>query len=119
MKKDAIIEDLAKHALEDGIGGVKAETLQAIMAQASRKIVIRKRCQRISWGISILAAASLTLLFFFGDVFSAKPPADGLSEVRDALNLLCAVDEINSNLTKLPPEEMLLAWQDAPCATLL
>lgn len=118
MSKDTTIEKLAKHALEDDFD-IPSTTLEAIMARAKREIVVRKWRRRALWSVPLLVAASLVLMLFFQNVFSENPVHDDLSEVRDALNLLCAVDDISSTLTSLPPEEMLIAWQDAPCAALL
>lgn len=115
MKEDAVIEGWAKRALEDG-ADVRAETLQAIMIQATRGAVRRRRRRVVLWGVSALTAASLTFVLFFEGVFFPHPAADGFADIRNALDLLCAVDDISANLTALPPEEMLLAWQDAPFA---
>ena len=118
MKDDEELVNQVKGALEaDAV--VNARTLQALEKAAADAAAARRMRRRAGWGgASVLAAASLTVALFFGKVFHGNS-ADGLGEVRDAIGLLCAVDGLDEEVTTFPPGEMLLAWQDAPCADLL
>ena len=119
MKDDEELVNQVKAALEADVA-VSARTLQALEKAAAHGAVARRMRRRAGWGgASALAAASLTAALFFGNVFRGDSAADGLGEVRDAIGLLCAVDGLDEEVTTFPPGEMLLAWQDAPCADLL
>ena len=117
MNEDEEIKGLVKAAMEAD-AAVGADTLRAIEAYAAQEANARRRRRRL-WlgGASSLAAASVAVVLFFGNV--AYRPADGMADVRNAIGLLCAADGIDEDLTAFPAGEMLLAWQDAPCADAL
>ena len=112
------IEELVKGAMESDVT-VSEKMLRALEAAAAHEATAR-RCRRSTWlKGGLLVAAALTVVLFFGNVFHQGTALDGMAEVRDAVGLLCAVDGLDEDLTSFPPGEMLLAWQDAPCADLL
>lgn len=118
MTEDLLIENLVRGALEADVA-LGEKTLRTLETAAAREAAAR-RSHRTTWlKGGLLVAASLTVVLFFGNVFRWGTASDGMAEVRDAVGLLCAVDGLDEDLTSFPPGEMLLAWQDAPCADLL
>ena len=119
MKDDEELVNQVKSALEADVA-VSARVMQTLERAAAHEVAARRMRRRVVWGgASALAAASLTAALFFGNVICGGSAADGLGEVRDAIGLLCAVDGLDEEVTTFPPGEMLLVWQDAPCADLL
>lgn len=115
MTEDLEIENLVKGALEADVA-VGANVLQALESAAVRAAAARRsRWQTWLWG-GLLVAASLTVAAVFGNFLFRSTASDGMAGVRDAVGLLCAVDGLDEDLASFPPGEMLLAWQDAPCA---
>lgn len=115
MTEDRKIENLVREALEADVA-VSVKTLQALETAAAHAVAAR-RIRRPTWLRSgLLVAASLTVALFFGKFLIHGTASDGMAEVRDAVGLLCAVDGLDEDWTSFPPGEMLLAWQDAPCA---
>ena len=119
MTEDAALEALVRDAMEEGIGENlgRVRAVEALAAQGVRA----RRSRRLIWrvGASALAAASLMAVA----VFRALVPGAEASlddGVEDAILVLCAVDGIDGEaLASATTGEMLLAWQDAPCADLL
>ena len=118
MREDLQIEELVKGAMEADVA-VSEKTLRALEKAAAREVASRRNLRSTWLKEGLLVAASLTVVLFFGNVFHQGSASDGMAEVRDAVGLLCAVDGLDEDLTSFPPGEMLLAWQDAPCADLL
>lgn len=117
MREDPEIEELVKDALEADIA-VCPGTLAALEAAAVREAGVRRIRSRFCLVASSLAAV-LAIAVFFGNVFLEDSTADGPTEVKNAVGLLCALDGLDEDLVSFSPGEMLQAWQDAPCADLL
>lgn len=124
MNEDEIVNNQVKRALEEGFS-IHPDVLRSIESVAARE-VRAKRWRRWRLPEALLVAASLTVILMWRVVsvsndqnYLAPSLPDDLSEVRDAVNLMCAVDGIDEDIASFPADEMLLAWQDAPCADLL
>ena len=118
MREDVEIEELIRVSMEAGVE-VGEKTLRALESAAAHEAAARRSRWSAWLKGGLLVAAALTVVLFFGNVFHQGTASDGMAEVRDAVGLLCAVDGLDEDLTSFPPGEMLLAWQDAPCAGLL
>lgn len=117
MNEDEVVNNLVKSGLEEGVA-LRPEVLRSLEQFAEREARARRWNWRL-WPAGFLVAASLALVVLFRGILPASRPVDDLSEIRNAVGLLCAVDGIEENLSSFPADEMLLAWQDAPCAGLL
>lgn len=121
-EEDIEINAAVKAAFEDG-ASLNAPRVNAIMAIASRQSHQRKvRRGLLLWGVTSLLAASLAVVVAFqAIVHRGDNVAAGNAEgVKDTIGLLCALDGISAEgLSALSAGELLLAWQEAPCADLL
>lgn len=99
MEEDLEFNRFIKDALES------REDLHLLHSVARRPSIWR-------WVVPALAAASLALTAILHTTFSSS--AD---QVSDAIRLLAMVDELE--VDGKTPTDLLLAWQDAPCAEFL
>ena len=119
MTEDAALEALVRDAMEEGTGENPGR-LRAVEALAARGVRAR-RLRRLIWrvGATVLAAASLMAVAVFHALVPGAEASRG-DGVEEAILVLCAVDGIDGeSLASATTGEMLLAWQDAPCADLI
>ena len=99
MEEDLEFNRFIKSALE-------SEASIGLLRSAERRPSV------LRWVVPALAAASLALTAILHTTFSSS--AD---QVSDAIRLLAMVDELE--VDGKTPTDLLLAWQDAPCAEFL
>ena len=108
---------VVKAAFEDDvrIDGGNVRSLERIAALA----VEERARMRLPWRrflVASMLAASLALAVVFHIIVSPKASAD-VSGVGSTIDLLCALDGIScESLNATSEEELLLAWQEVPCA---
>ena len=119
MKEDHEIESLVRASLEENLG-LSPDRLRALLATAGREAKRRQaRRQLLHWGVPALLAASVAVALGLQLVFSGRTArrADGMVET---IGLLCELDGLSpESFAATTPGELLLAWQEAPCADLL
>lgn len=122
MTEDREFESLVKAALEDGIG-TDAGEVRSLERLAERTAQERKAGTRRGWplwGAASLLAASLAVAVAFRALLAPQDGSSGASAFEDAIGLLCELDGIaKEDLAAASDGELLLAWQEAPCADLL
>ena len=122
MTKDRGFGSLVKAALEDGIE-TDAEKVRALEHLAELAAQERKAAPRRVWplwGASALLAASLAGAVAFRSLLASRDGFSGASAFEDTIGLLCELDGIaKEDLAATSDGELLLAWQEAPCADLL
>lgn len=121
MNEDMSLENVVKAALEADTA-MGARRMQALMAAAGRE-ARHRRVRRLfgRWGASALVAASLAAVFGVVTPYVGKEaPARPAGDLSEAIGLLCELDGVSAeSVAAASPGEMLLAWQEAPCADLL
>ena len=118
MKDENEFEVFVRSALEEG-AEVDAARLRALERLAALTAASRRRRAPWRWGVPLVAAASLALAVAFAVVFTGGSLRGG-NAVSDAIGLLCELDGIPSGeIAADSAGELLLAWQEAPCADLL
>ena len=116
VNEDNGFESLVKGAMESGLAldGERVRELERLAEAVAR----RRRARRkfLSWGVSTLLAASLSVTVAFRVMMT--PPAE--SPIGEAIGLLCEIDGIEADdVQEVSDGELLLAWQEAPCRDLL
>ena len=120
MNEDLELESAVRTALEENAGLGEAG-LRAVLEAAERETK-RRRVGRLlwRWAAPALLAASCAVALALGALVWGERPGAAADGVVDAICLLCELDEIPFvDSTDVSPGEMLLAWQEAPCADLL
>lgn len=120
MNEDLELESAVRTALEENAGLGEAG-LRAVLEAAERETK-RRRVGRLlwRWAAPALLAASCAVALALGSLVWGERPGAAADGVADAICLLCELDEIPFvDSTDVSPGEMLLAWQEAPCADLL
>ena len=115
VNEDGGFESFVKGAMESGpaLDGERVSELERLAEDVAR----RRRARRkfLSWGVSTLLAASLSVTV----AFRVMMPSAG-SSIGDAIGLLCEMDGIEAdNVQEVSDGDLLLAWQEAPCMDLL
>ena len=122
MTEDRGFESLVKAALEDGIGtdAGKVRSLERLARLAAQERKAGTRRGWPFWGAVSLLAASLALAVAFRALLAPADGSSGASAFEDTIGLLCELDGIaKEDLAATSDGELLLAWQEAPCAGLL
>ena len=122
MTEDRGFESLVKAALEDGIGTDAGEvrSLERLAELAAQERKAGTRRGWPPWGAVSLLAASLALAVAFRVLLAPQDGSSGASAFEDTIGLLCELDGIaKEDLAATSDGELLLAWQEAPCADLL
>ena len=116
VNDDNGFESLVRGAMEAGLsfgGGRVGELERLAAAEAQRR---KSRRKFLSWGVPTLLAASLAATVAFRVMLT---PSAG-SSVGEAIGLLCEIDGIEADdVQEVSDGDLLLAWQEAPCADLL
>ena len=122
MTEDHEFVSLVKSALEDGIG-TEAVEVRSLERLAERTAQERKAGTRRGWplwGMVSLLAASLVVAVAFRALLAPQDGPSGASAFEDTIELLCELDGISKeDLAATSDGELLLAWQEVPCADLL
>ena len=114
MTEEETFDAFVRSALEQG-PGVGDGRLKALAAAADRT-ARRRWAWRLAmrWAPASLLAASVAVAVAIGTAVS-RGKAD--AEVAEAIGLLCELDGIpGEDLAASSPGELLLAWQEGPCA---
>ena len=122
MTEDRGFESFLKAALEEGIGtdAGKVRSLERLAELAARKRRAGTRRGWPPWGAVSLLAASLAVAVAFRALLAPQDGFSGASAFEDTIGLLCELDGIaKEDLAATSDGELLLAWQEAPCADLL
>ena len=122
MTEDRGFESFLKAALEEGIGtdAGKVRSLERLAELAARKRRAGTRRGWTLWGAASLLAATLVVAVTFRVLLAPQGGPFGVSAFEDTIGLLCELDGIAAeDLGALSDGELLLAWQEAPCADLL
>ena len=122
MTEDREFESLVKAALEDGIGTDAGEvrSLERLAELAAQERKAGTRRGWPLWGTVSLLAASLVVAVAFRVLLVSQGRSSGASAFEDTIGLLCELDGIaKEDLAAASDGELLLAWQEAPCADLL
>jgi len=120
MKEDTALTRCIKAAFEEG-EGLDAARLDAL-TRAAEQAVRRRRVLRLfgRWGSAALVAASIAAALCFHALAPAPAPAREADGLSAAIGLLCELDGISAGeRATMSTSELLLAWQEAPCADLL
>lgn len=120
MNEDLELESAVRAALEEN-AGLGESGLRTVLEAAERETK-RRRVRRLlwRWGAPALLAASCAVALALGTLVWGERPGVAADGVADAICLLCELDEVPFvNDEDATPGEMLLAWQEAPCADLL
>lgn len=97
-------------AVEAGVDARQLASLRALAAHEAK----RRGSRRMAWrvGVPTMLAASLAVILSFGVAQRER----GVVRVTDAIGLLCEMDGIaREDLGEVSTEELILAWQEAPC----
>lgn len=118
--EDPVLNARIRAAFEED-AGLGAARLRELAAAAEREVRRRHVARRVRrWGAAALLAASLVAVFCFRALTSAPASTCATDRLDAAIGLLCELDGIAlDEQTKHSAGELLLAWQDAPCAELL
>ena len=122
MTEDREFESFVKAALEDGVE-TDAEKIRALEHLAELSAPRRETGPRRGlplWSAASLLAASLAVAVAFRVLLAPQGRSSGASAFEDTIGLLCELDGIaKEDLAAASDGELLLAWQEAPCADLL
>ena len=116
VNEDSGFESFVKRAMESGpaLDGERVRELERLAEDVARRR--RTRRKSLLWGVSTLLAASLAATVAFRVMLT---PSAG-SSVGEAIGLLCEIDGIEADdVQEVSDGDLLLAWQEAPCADLL
>ena len=121
MSEDRELESAVRAAMEENLSWPEGR-MEAVLVAAEREA--RRRRVRLllrRWGApALLAASCAVVLALEALVWGDKPGAAVGDGVADAIGLLCELDEVSFvDCEDATPGEILLAWQEAPCADLL
>ena len=122
MTEDREFDSLVKAALEGGIetDAGKVRSLERLAELAARERKAGARREWPLWGVASLLAASLVVAVAFRVLLVSQGRSSGASAFEDTIGLLCELDGIaKEDLAATSDGELLLAWQEAPCADLL
>lgn len=117
MIEDGSFNSVVKAAFEDDvkIDDGKVRSLERIAALAVEERKDSRLLWRRFWSVSLLAA-SLALVVMFRTIVSQNASPD-VSVVGNTIDILCMLDGIScESLNATSDEELLLAWQEIPCA---
>ena len=122
MTEDRGFESLLKAALEDGIktDDEKVRVLERLAELSAPKGGRSLRRGWNLWGAASLLAASFAVAVAFRVLLAPQDGRSGADVFEDTIGLLCELDGIaKEDLAAASDGELLLAWQEAPCADFL
>ena len=122
MTEDRGFESLLKAALEDGIktDDEKVRVLERLAELSAPRRETGPRRGAPLWGATSLLAASLAVAVAFRVLLAPQDGRSGADVFEDTIGLLCELDGIaKEDLAAASDGELLLAWQEAPCADFL
>ena len=122
MTEDRGVESLVKAALEDGVetDAEKVRVLEHLAKLAAQERKAGPLRGWPLWGAAALLAASLAGTVAFRALLAPQDGRSGASAFEDTIGLLCELDGIaKEDLAAASDGELLLAWQEAPCADCL
>lgn len=121
MTEDREFGAFVKAALEDGIetDAEKVRALECLAELSAQKSGTGLRRGWNPWGVVSLLAASLAVAVSFCVLQAPQGGSSGASAFEDTIGLLCELDGIaKEDFAAMSDGELLLAWQEAPCADL-
>jgi len=118
MNEDMKLEGTVRDAFEEGVS-LTATLRRKILEEAAAEVRRRRMCRLFGrWSAPSLLAASIGVSLAFLAVFWGSA-SGSRNEMAEAIGLLCEIDGMEGDeLSANSPGDLLLAWQEAPCADL-
>ena len=118
--EDAGLASCVRAAFEEGVAtdAVRLGELKRLAARVAQARRVRRRL--FAWGAPLLAASLAAVVAFWAVVFGGGERPQTASDMTATIGLLCELDGVDSvDFSVASAGEILLAWQEEPCADLL
>ena len=120
VSEDMGLASCVRAAFDEGVApdAVRLGELKRLAARMAQARRVRRRL--FAWGAPLLAASLAAAVAFWTVVFGGGERPQAVPDMTATIGLLCELDGVDSvDFSVASAGEILLAWQEEPCADLL